>query len=187
MGQNASNVTSAKPKITGAIYSAEIGATLPTNHTAPLDPKFKSLGYLSEDGIVNQDTRKSDEEKAFGGDIVETSQSEKSDKFKFTFLETLNLDVLKEVYGADNVTVDATTGAITVKSNSKVLVERSFIIELVLKNGRIKRIVIPKAKVSEIGDITYADKKLSGFQTTLVAFPDADGNTHYEYISGGIK
>ena len=33
MAQNASNVTSAKPKITGAIYSAEIGAARPTNHT----------------------------------------------------------------------------------------------------------------------------------------------------------
>lgn len=184
MAQNSSNVTSAKPGLSGAIYSASVGTSLPTDHSAALDVKFKSLGYISEDGLTNQDTRKSDEQKAWGGDVVEISQSEKSDKFKFTLLEILNEDVLKEVYGADNVTVDAGTGNIKVKSNSKALKERSYIAEMILKNGRIKRIVIPKAKVSELGDISYADKKLSGFQVTLTAFPDADGNTHYEYISG---
>lgn len=182
MAQNSSNVTSAKPSLTGAISSAAVGTALPTSHSATLDPKFKSLGYLSEDGLTNQDTRKSDEQKAWGGDIVETSQSEKSDKFKFTLLEVLNVDVLKEAYGADNVSVDA-TGNITVKSNSKALTERSFVVDMILKNGRVKRVVIPRAKISEMGDITYADKKLLGFQLTLTAFPDTDGNTHYEYIS----
>lgn len=186
MAQNASNVTSAKPSLAGAISSAAVGTALPTSHSAVLDPKFKSLGYLSEDGLTNSDTRKSDEQKAWGGDIVETSQSEKSDKFKFTLLEVLNVDVLKEVYGESNVSVDA-TGNITVKSNSKALVERSFVIDMILKNGRVKRIVIPRAKVGEVGDITYADKKLSGFQLTLTAFPDTDGNTHYDYISAGAK
>lgn len=35
-----------------------------------------------------------------------------------------------------------------------------------------------------VGDITYA-KSAVGYNTTLTAVPDAQGNTHYEYILGG--
>ena len=48
----------------------------------------------------------------------------------------------------------------------------------------VKRIVIPDAAVTAVGDITYA-KSAVGYNTTLTAVPDAQGNTHYEYILGG--
>ena len=37
-------------------------------------------------------------------------------------------------------------------------------------------------KVSEIGDIVYTDGDPIGYELTVAAFPDTDGNTHYEYI-----
>ena len=47
-----------------------------------------------------------------------------------------------------------------------------------------KRMVLPKAKISSISDITYADGTAVGYEVTLEAFPDSSGNTHYEYIKG---
>lgn len=46
---DASKVTSAKPKVKGAIYNAPLGSTLPTDASSELDAAFKALGYVSED------------------------------------------------------------------------------------------------------------------------------------------
>lgn len=183
MVANSSNVTTAKPKIGGAIYTAPLGTELPKDTASELDEAFKSLGYISEDGLSNEDKRESEEIQAWGGDVVESAQKSKADKFTYTLIEALNIEVLKEIYGKDNVTGDLKTG-ITVKSNSKPLEEHCLVIEMILKNNTVKRIVIPKGKVSEVGEIKYVDNEAAGYETTLQAFPDAEGNTHYEYIKG---
>ncbi|MBS4769664.1 phage tail protein [Carnobacteriaceae bacterium zg-ZUI240] len=175
------NVTSAKPMVGGAIYSGALGTELPTDATTKLNAAFKALGYVSEDGLTNENTPSSETLKAWGGDVVNTVQTEKSDTFTYKLIEALNVDVLKEVYGTENVSGDLTTG-ITVSANSKELPEHSIVVEMVLKNKTLKRIVLPRAKVIEVGEIKYADGENVGYEITVQAFPDAKENTHYEYI-----
>lgn len=138
-------VTNAKPKVGGAIYSAPTGTALPTDATSALNTAFKCLGYVSDDGIQNSDERKTDDIKAWGGDIINSVQKEKTDTFKYTLAEVLNVDVLKEVYGDANVTGTLDTGVV-VKSNSTELKEHVIVIELVLRDNVLKRIVIPQGK-----------------------------------------
>lgn len=177
---SSSNVSAGKPKVTGAIFIAPVGTTLPTDSTTALATAFVELGYASDAGVVNSESRETETIKAWGGDTVLKPFTGKEDTFKFTLIEALNVNALKLVYGDSNVTGDLTNG-ISIKSAAEDLDYHSFVIEMVL-NGAIKRIVIPSAKVTEVGDITYADGDPIGYDTTLSAVPDAAGGTHYEYI-----
>lgn len=179
---NASEVSSGKPKIGGAIFYAPEGSTLPTDATSNLDAAFENLGYVSEDGVTNANSIESENTKAWGGDIVQTSQTEKTDTFALTLLQTINVMVLKVIYGAANVSGNLVSG-IHVKSNSKELPPGAWVIDMILNDDTLKRIVIPKGKISELGEIVYKDDEPIGYQPTITALPaDSEGNTHHEYI-----
>ena len=181
----ANKVTAAKPKVGGAVYVANPSnsLTLPTDATTALAAAFKALGYISDDGLTNSPTLDSDTVKAWGGDEVLTVYQGMEDQFSFTLLEALSVDVLKQVYGATNVSGDLATGiTINVKSNIE-LPEQVYVVEMVLKDGTLKRIVIPSARITDIGDITYSDSDAVGYDITIKAMPDSSTSiTHYEYI-----
>ncbi len=182
MAKNDSSLASvAKPVAAGAISSGATTLALPTDASANLATGFVKLGYVSEDGLTNGLDTDVENIKAWGGDTILTVRTSRTETFKFTLVQALDVDVLKEVYGQDNVTGDLTTG-ITVKHNGKELPRRAFVFDMLMTGNAVKRIVVPVGQVTEIGDVTYVDGSAVGYETTVTCFPDAQGNTVYEYI-----
>lgn len=179
---NTGNIGAGKPAVAGGIYVGATTATLPTSTDATITG-FTTLGYISEDGVTNNNSPESDDIKAWGGATVMTVQTGKEDTFNFTLLEVLNEEVLKLVYGDANVTT--ATNATTVKATMDEAKAHAFVIDMLI-NGKKQRIVIPNGKISDLGEITYNDSEAVGYEVTVTAFPDpavtSQDVTHYTYI-----
>ena len=178
---NAANVTTGKRRVDGGIYFAPAGTTLPTDATTALATAFKNLGYVSEDGVTNSLSKDVTEIKEWGGDTVDTVLTAQADTFQFTLIESLNTDTLKAIYGDANVT--ESSGAITVTVKAAEAPSGVWVIDMIQKGNKLKRIVIPNGKVSELGDVVYKADEAVGYDVTVAANLDSSGNTHYEYIA----
>lgn len=175
------NVSTGKPKVAGGIYRAPIGTTLPTDATTALASAFTSLGYIADGGVTNNIAIETESYKAWGGDIVYISQTGKNDTFAFGLIESLNPTTYQTVYGSANVSGTIESG-ISIRANGKDLDEYVYVIELALRGGAFKRIVIPDGKITEIGEVVYADNSVINYPVTISAMAGSDGDTHKEYI-----
>ena len=174
---DAKNVSASKPKVGGAIFRAPLGTELPKDTETELNAAFKELGYCSAS-------------LSFAFTVIPVSSVPvtflspctvlRTSTFKMKLIEVLNVEVLKTVHGDKNVTGTLDTG-ITVKANDKEAEQSAWVIDMILKNA-VKRIVIPAANITELGEVTYKDNEATGYEITLTAVPDKDGQTHYEYI-----
>jgi hypothetical protein len=183
-----SNVVAGKPLTTGGVLIAPLGTALPTTVATAPAAGFVAAGYIGEDGVTEATDRSTDKIKAWGGDIVKVVQTEFSATYQFTFLESLNSTVLKAVYGDTNVTTTAATASTgtlqAVKINSLILPHKTYLFEV--RDGLAKvRIAVPDGQITEVGEVTYSDGEVIGYQVTVEAFQDASGNNAYKYSDDG--
>lgn len=181
MANTATNVTTGRPRTTGSVHKAPAGTQLPTDASTALASAFTSLGYISEDGLSVTRSFDSDEIKDWGGQTVLTLESNYSDRFKFTLIEALNVDVLKAVHGASAVSGTLSTG-ITVSVQGAEHEACVWAIDMIMRGGVLKRIVIPNGAITEVGEVVYSGEDAVGYEVTVTAMADSSGKTSYEYI-----
>ncbi len=191
MANNVKNVVAGKPLAAGGVWRGPLGTPLPTDETTALDAALKAAGYIGEDGLTETQDRSTEKIRAWGGDTVKVVQTEFGLTYQFTFIESVNGDVLKAVYGEANVTTTAATTTTgnkhAVKVNSEQLPHETYVFEVKDGDARI-RIVVPDGQITEVGDITYADGEVVGYQVTVEAFRDADLDANaVKYINDGQR
>ena len=151
---NAENVSVGKPKAGGAVFAAPIGTAVPSDASTALDQAFKCLGYVSEDGVTNTVETEGEDIKAWGGDVVATPRTSRSEKLVMTFIEQRQ-EVFEQVY----------------------------VVETLLTGGKVMRTIAPRGKVVEVGDVVFVDGEPIGYETTIQCLPDVSGNTSYRHIA----
>lgn len=156
-------------------FRAALGTTLPTEATDVLDPDFWGHGWVDEDGIENAIKRNVTKHKAFGGNVVRTTQDDYEETIKVTFLES-NPAVWETVYGTDNVTTDYSAGhrKTTIRHSSDQLERSSFVVRVV-DGDRTRMLVVPEGQVTEIDTIKIDHKTLWMYTVTIDCFKPATG------------
>ena len=174
----ATNVTAGKPNSSGAAFTAPVGTTLPTDSTSALDNAFKDLGFLSEDGLTRGRSLSSTTIKEWGGLPVLITDDEDITTFKFKLIEYLNPEVQKMINGDANVTGTLATGLSIQPGDMQ---EHSFVFWQKMRGGVSHRIVVPRGKVTELGDVVYKSNEAVAYDVTITALLDDNGKPYYEY------
>jgi len=178
---NTNNVSTGKPRIGGAVFRAPLGTPLPTSATEALDPAFLELGYVSDEGLKNKNSSETETVKDWGGNPVLSINKGKTDEFTAKLIESLNPNVLGTVYGDNNVEVDLEAGTIHVRASTDEMADQSYVFDVIMRGGALKRTVIAQASLGETGDIVYKNNEPVGYEITLKAM-EVNGSTHEEYI-----
>ena len=179
---NANNVSVGKGVKSGYLFAAPVGTPLPTAYDTvaeDLDPAFKNVGYVNEDGINNGIETDGEDFKDMNGDTIEHANSEYTETMVFSLVEQKR-DSLALEYGENNVTDE--NGQIIARHNSDPRGHISLVALLLLKNGRRQTSVVPDCEITEVGEKVYNSANLLSREVTATCYPDANGDHVIDYI-----
>lgn len=175
------NVSVGKGVVGGYLFAAPSGTTLPNDYSTALGDAFINLGYVTDDGATFSTDAESSTFKDLNGDDIATSNGGRTRTLNVQLAE-VKADTLKEVFGQSAVTV-GNGGDITIAHNNNDMPHRVIVMELVLRNGRKWRRVLPDAQITEWGDLTVLYSDLVAFDITFTL----NGETPiYDYIQAPV-
>lgn len=186
MTNDVTRVLVGKPLVTGGILNAPVGTALPIDATTALNAAFGAVGYVTDDGVTKSESRNTQKVTAWGGDTIAVVQTEFGVDLKFKMAEYLSARAQAAIYGDANVVatvgagVDPDTLKVTVTSEEPP--EKSWVIAM--KQGLATvRLVIPRGRISDTGDVEYKDEDVASNDATLSLRPDSNGAYYYLYAS----
>lgn len=167
----AEEVLVGKPLVSGGVYRAPSGTTLPADVTTALDAAFKGVGYVVYGGVTQAIGASTTPLKAWGGSVVRVLQTEHNLTYALGLMQT-NATNMAIYYGDASTTGDLTAG-LTTKVTAAELEHASWVIEL--KDGDYRgRVVIEDGQVTERGDVVYQDEDAAVLPITITAFEAGD-------------
>lgn len=166
---SAANVTTGKGVTGGYIFSAPflaatVDALLADKAFATLPAAFVCLGHITSDGIVISESKSTDTTNDMNGDPIMVTAADRTENARFTLAERSEA-ALKEQYGHDNVNVSG--GVAVIEHNNKDKAHRVYVAELVKKDGKRLRQIIPDGQVSEVGDLTENSSTILAREITI--------------------
>lgn len=177
---DAANVSLGKFKVGGYAYWAPKGTKLPTDSNTALDPAYKLLGYLNEDGItISTDTDTTEIKDANGTTVLKVISSY-AESVQFTLLETMRAEAARLRYGTD--AVDGQDKSMTIRHQLPSDEDFILVFELALTGNVKDRAVIGKATRAEFGDRQAHSGDPYTYDVTCSCNDMGGGVTMIEYV-----
>lgn len=177
-----SEIVAPSPKVSGGVLYAPIGTPLPENATDDLDPAFKSLGRVKDDGIKRTEDRASSNVYDWGGNRIAILQTQFGISVMFDLLQLVNAEVQQAAHGEENVDVDGEN--IAVRINPTLLDVGVWVFDSYYGKAE-GRLVLPYARPTKVDGPNWTHKELASYKLTLESMPDDENNHAYEYWTSG--
>lgn len=190
MAVNSANVLVGTPDqlTTGAILSAPLGTTLPTEAGATLDGAFEDTGYISEDGLEFSPDYSTSDIPDWSGAMVRRLLESFTGELTWTMLET-NERSLKVAFGDDYVVKTAATQTagtkLAVSIGAHLPARKSWCFKMKDGDARIL-IVVPIGQITAVDTVTFASNEAIGWPVTLSTYADENGHNVYIYTDDGV-
>lgn len=167
---------------TGAIMSADVGTTLPTDASGTITG-FDDSGYVSSDGLTLSPSISTEDITEWSGKLIRRVLSTFDGTIKFSLMQ---LDAVgwKQAFGDDHVTVTAANAThgnqIAISMGSSLPEKKSWVFKM--KDGKNKMlVVVPNGQVTALDDITFAASSAINLPITISCYDDGTGNSIYVY------
>lgn len=182
MPNNKKNASLGKPMSGGMVYVAPTGTALPADATTALPDAYKSVGFISDDGITNSTDTDTTTVTDAGGTTVINEISSYAESYQFAMMET-SADALGVRFETSNVKTEG--DKLTVDHKMPTGESKIYVFEILMTGNRVKRIVVPDGTITEYGDTQYHAGDAILYDVTVGANPSAliDGATSREYIA----
>lgn len=177
--------------ITRAADLLEVGANgggwvAPLGTASPGDPEVQPealwlpLGALSEDGLVQGFDEDTQTYTPWGYTApIRTSITSSLRTFSVTAWETGRTTVQSLQYRIPVDDLTPTTGLTTFAETASPVPDRRSFWFIVIDGEFQRGFYVPEGEITERSDVTHKQDEVAGFEWTITAYPDADGNTVY--------
>lgn len=156
--------TEVRVAVDGIVSVAVLGTTAPTSATASLPASWKDLGYISEDGVDEENSQDSEKLKAWqNSKTVRTIVTDGETVFKFTLLQS-SKETLETYYG-----VAVGTDGSFVFDPTAERPKRCLILDVIDGTNRIRKFA-PESQVTEVGTISHKNGEVLGYEVTVTAY-----------------
>ena len=174
------NVSYGKFLSGGYFFVAKHGTTLPTDNSTPLDPAFKNMGFMGDDGFSFDNSVTTNTAQDANGDTIASDSAAPTKTMTTTFRE-IKKDSMAVVYGSDNVTDE--DGLLTIHDKGPNNETLSAVIEILLKDGRKDRKVIESLSPNQLGSESIVYNSLVGKQLTWsISKGETTGDYMVDYV-----
>ena len=177
---NTKNVSYGKFKTGAYFFVAPYGTTLPTDNSTPLDPAFKNMGFMGDDGFSFDNSVTTNTAQDANGDTIASDSAAPTKTMTTTFRE-IKKDSMAVVYGSANVTDEG--GVLTIHDKGPNNETLSAVIEILLKDGRKDRKVIESCSPNQLGSESIVYNSLVGKQLTWsISKGETTGDYMVDYV-----
>jgi hypothetical protein len=173
------DATEVRLGVTGHLYKAPVGTTMPTDVTTELNAAFKELGYTESGPSISADNTTERFTPWQSKVPVREQLTEQMITAAFTLWQR-NADTLKMAWGGGTVT--GTTTRVFTPPAVPTVNEGAFVFEIV-DGAIIDRHLIERASILLNGEVSFAKNTVTGFPIQLTYLAPAGGGSPWKLLT----